>query len=76
MYFILLLQDARQTAANALVLALIDSQKQHEGSHMPADAQPGGSLDLQEGGNRQQRMEQCLNCCSPLMVSVELLCNA
>ncbi|WIA18061.1 hypothetical protein OEZ85_009542 [Tetradesmus obliquus] len=61
-------QDARQTAASSLVQALVDSQKQHESSHMPAGAQPGGSLDTQqEGGNRQQRMEQCFNCCSPLM---------
>ncbi|WIA38355.1 hypothetical protein OEZ86_001688 [Tetradesmus obliquus] len=61
-------QDARQAAASSLVQALVDSQKQHESSHMPAGAQPGGSLDIQqEGGNRQQRMEQCLNCCSPLM---------
>uniref|UniRef100_A0A383W0H0 Myb-binding protein 1A n=1 Tax=Tetradesmus obliquus TaxID=3088 RepID=A0A383W0H0_TETOB len=61
-------QDARQAAASSLVQALFDSQKQHESSHMPAGAQPGGSLDIQqEGGNRQQRMEQCLNCCSPLM---------
>jgi hypothetical protein len=65
------LQDERQAAASSLVQALVDSQKQHESSHMPAGAQPGGTLDMQqEGGNRQQRMEQCLNCCSPLMVSV------
>lgn len=64
---LLLLQEERQAAAEALVTALVDSQAQHDASHRQKGAKPPGSLD-QEGGNRQQRMEDCLSCCSPLMV--------
>jgi len=63
----LLLQQERQAAAEALVAALVDSQAQHDASHRAKNAEPPGSFD-QEGGTRQQRMEQCLSCCSPLMV--------
>lgn len=65
------LQEERQSAAEALVTALVDSQKQYDATHRAKSAEPAGSFD-QEGGNRQQRMEQCLSCCSPLMVSPSL----
>jgi hypothetical protein len=60
-------QEERQAAAEALVTALVDSQKQYDASHRAKGAKPGGSFE-QDAGNRQQRMEQCLSCCSPLMV--------
>lgn len=60
-------QEERQAAAEALVAALVDSQKQYDGTHRTKGAVPSGNFD-QEAGNRQQRMEQCLSCCSPLMV--------
>jgi hypothetical protein len=60
-------QEERQAAAEALVAALVDSQKQYDGTHRTKGSVPPGSFD-QEAGNRQQRMEECLSCCSPLMV--------
>ncbi|KAF8062006.1 pol5 [Scenedesmus sp. PABB004] len=64
-----LAEDVRLTAAGALVAALVDSQKQHDAQHRPADAQPGGSLEAADagGGGRAARMEAALSCCSPLM---------
>jgi hypothetical protein len=66
---LLLLQEERQAAATALVAALVYSQKAYDATHRAKSAQPAGSFD-QEAGNRQQRMEECLSCCSPLMVSL------
>lgn len=68
-------QDERESAAKALVEALVNSQQQHDTPQRSADMHPGGSLEQQEGGNRQQRMEQCLNCCSPVMVSLQCPSN-
>lgn len=65
---LLLLQEERQAAATALVAALVNSQKAYDATHRAKSAQPAGNFD-QEAGNRQQRMEECLSCCSPLMVS-------
>lgn len=62
-------QAERQAAAEALVAALVDSQKQYDATHRAKGDNPGGTLEqLEAGGNRQQRMEECLSCCSPLMV--------
>lgn len=63
-------QDEREAAAQALVAALVDSQSQYDEMTRAPDAQPSGNLEHEPVGNRQQRMEQCLDCCSPLMVSL------
>eukprot|EP00775_Hariotina_reticulata_P004051 gene4051-4298_t len=60
-------QADRVAAADALVTALVASQKVFDVEHRATDAQPAGSLEQNEGGSRQQRMEQALHCCSPHM---------
>jgi hypothetical protein len=62
-------QADRVAAAEALVAALVASQKQFDAKYRAANVQLAGTLEQTEGGSRQQRMEQALSCCSPHMVS-------